>query len=325
MTAEATDNRHQILALTGGGYRGVFTAAFLARCEAEWSFDWRARFQLFAGASVGALLAAGLASGQTAASLLAAMTTNGSSIFPERWFHSVRRLVGRAPYETEPLREAARQVLGALKDARLSELPGRLVVTAVNYSTGTTEVFHSAGVDPDTASDVRLIDAILASAAAPTYFPMVKIGPHEFADGGLVANAPDLVGLISAIKLQRTPLARCYMLSVGTASWKGGVALRETPDNPGIIAALRGRRLVQTTMAAQESLALRQVKVLMGDRHLRVDREPDQMRIAEIKAMDNARPEAHKALVYLADEEWKARKAAEQAALDTSLRDFFAR
>jgi predicted patatin/cPLA2 family phospholipase len=34
VTAAAADNRHQILALTGGGYRGVFTAAFLARCEA---------------------------------------------------------------------------------------------------------------------------------------------------------------------------------------------------------------------------------------------------------------------------------------------------
>jgi hypothetical protein len=105
------------------------------------------------------------------------------------------------------------------------------------------------------------------------------------------------------------------MLSVGTASWKDGVALRDRPDNPGIIAALLGHRLVQTTMAAQESLALQQAKVLMGDRHLRVDREPDQMRIAEIKAMDNARTEAHKALAYLADEEWKAWKAKEASSI----------
>lgn len=319
------DNRHQILALTGGGYRGVFTASFLACCEGEWKFDWRDRFKLFAGTSVGALLATGLAAGRTAEDLVAAMRTHGGGIFAPRILGGPRRLFGSAPYRTAALRAAAEAVLGAQKDVLLSDFPGNLIVTAVNYSKGTTELLPSKGLAGHAAPRVKLVDAILASAAAPTYFPMVKLGAYEYADGGLVANAPDLVALIEAMDRQRAELDRSYMLSIGTANWSDGTALRERPDRPGVIRSLWGRRLVQTTMSAQEDLALQQIRVLMRDRHLRVDREPDAERVREIRSLDNARPEAHAALVHVANEAWRDWQDRQRLRGDHRLRDFFAR
>lgn len=321
----ASEPRHQLLALSGGGHRGVFTAAFLARCEAEWSVAWPSRFQLFAGTSVGALLAAGLAAGRSAAELVDAMRRHGPLIFPARRFASLRRFVGPAPYETEPLRAAVEEVLGAQKDVNLNAFAGPLVVTAVNYSTGRTEVLTSAGLAGSAASDMKLVEAVLASAAAPTYLPLVRIGRYDYADGGLVANAPDLVAYVEAVGRQRPDPERTYMLSVGTAGWSDGAALHQATGRPGVVGSLFGRRLVQTTMAAQEDLALRQIRVLMRDRHLRVDREPDRRRTAEIREMDNASLLAFEALTQTADEAWRTWQDAQRLQADHRLRDFFAR
>ncbi len=234
-------------------------------------------------------------------------------------------MLGSAPYATEPLRAVIEEVLGDARDVLLSDFTGRLVVTAVNYSKGTVEILPSAGVAGRDAPRIKLVDAVLASAAAPTFFSMVKIGAFEYADGGLVANAPDLVALIEAVKRQAVDIQRCFMLSVGTANWSGGVALREKPDRPGVIRSLWGRRLVQTTMAAQEDLVLRQTAVLLGDRHVRIDREPDAARASKICALDNASREAFDALNLVADEAWRAWSDQQRLHNDHRLRDFFAR
>src|SRR5262249_9099312 len=56
--------------------------------------------------------------------------------------------------------------------------------------------------------DVRLVDACLATSAAPIFFPVASIreGSHSdlcgnFVDGGLWANNPSLVGLLEGLDL----------------------------------------------------------------------------------------------------------------------------
>lgn len=242
-----------------------------------------------------------------------------------RRLHFARRLVGRAPFKTDSLRKAAEDVLGEKKDMTLAELKQPLVVTAVDYTDAITVVYTSGGLGSAPNQDVKLIDVILASAAAPTYFPMVKIGPHEHADGGLVANAPDLVALVKAIEKQHIDLKHAYMLSMGTASWKEGGLLRKQGDNPGILGALGKRHLVQTIMAAQESLATQQAQVLLKDRHLRIDREPDANQVKTIVDLDNASPAAYKTLSYIAEREWSNWQNREHIQGDLRLRDFFSR
>lgn len=322
---ENPDNRHQILALSGGGFRGLFQIAFLEHFEARYGPDrpglWRDRFELIAGTSVGALLAAGLASGKTAAMLRNSMRTHGELIFARRFGHNLQRLVRRAPYATESLRKAVNQILG--DDAArlpLNQLRAPLLITAVDYTSGKAKLFRSAGLAGKDASDTPLIEAVLASAAAPTYFPMVAIRKREHADGGLVANAPDLAALVEAMTLQKARLDKCYMLSIGTAGWHDQEALRDTPRSPGILSWLAMRGLVQTIMAAQESLATAQAKRLLGEqRYLRIDRTPDRAQAKRIKSLDNASDEAADALEQLAEDAWTHHGG------DPQLRDFLSR
>ena len=71
--------------------------------------------------------------------------------------------------------------------------------------------------------DTKVIDAIMASAAAPVYFPAHDVpgtpGGNPFVDGGVFANNPStaaLAALIGSRVAEDIPLPRVYLLSVGT-------------------------------------------------------------------------------------------------------------
>ena len=69
-----------ILSFDGGGFRGIFAAHILKRMEEEWQIDWQKQFGILAGASTGAILAAGLACNLTAAQLTKFYETHGRAI-----------------------------------------------------------------------------------------------------------------------------------------------------------------------------------------------------------------------------------------------------
>ncbi|WP_317617461.1 patatin-like phospholipase family protein [Ralstonia pseudosolanacearum] len=56
----AEKSRFQILALSGGGYRGLFTARILAEIERQIDAPIGSRFDLVTGTSIGGILALGI-------------------------------------------------------------------------------------------------------------------------------------------------------------------------------------------------------------------------------------------------------------------------
>tara|TARA_R110000787_G_scaffold69321_2_gene154389 strand:+ start:385 stop:1350 length:966 start_codon:yes stop_codon:yes gene_type:complete len=315
---QATNDRYQILALSGGGYRGLFTAAFLSNCEMTFKSTCADKFDLIAGTSIGALLAAGVAVGLPALTLKNAMMKHGPVIFKPKRFGFLKRLAIGAPYDTRILYSAIKDTLGAeVANTPLSRIDAPLMISAVNYTHGTTEIFRSRGLVGAKASDITLAEAVLASAAAPTFFPLVKAGTDQFADGGLVANAPDMAAILETIAAQRAPLETLYTLSVGTAGRRHGAALHKAPLNPSIVSWFFYRGLIQTTMAAQEDLALRQAAALLGTHHLRVDEEPTEAQVPAISSLDRADQRATDTLLSLADAAFSRTKT------DRKLRSFF--
>ncbi len=71
------DKPFYILAIDGGGFRGIFAAHILARMEEEWGIDWHKQFDMFAGTSTGSILAAGLVCGLPASELVGFYKTHG--------------------------------------------------------------------------------------------------------------------------------------------------------------------------------------------------------------------------------------------------------
>ncbi len=315
---QVPSRRRQVLALSGGGYRGLFSASVLAHCETHYRAACADRFDLIAGTSISALLAAGLACGKSAGDLADLFHKHGKTIFPKSRVRDASRAAFRAPYAREPVEAAIVEALGRERaDTPLREIRPRLLITAVNYTTGEPAIFRSGGLDPKASPDVTLMQAITASAAAPSFFPVRKIGSDDYIDGGLIANAPDMIAYGEARRRMATRPENLYMLSVGTAARRDGAALADDEMRPSGLSWVKNKRLVQTIMASQERLALEQVTQLLDARHLRLDIEPAKEQVASIADLDQADERATATLMSLAGQCW------EKSLSDRKLRDFF--
>lgn len=262
-------DRH-LLALTGGGYRGLFTAEVLAAFEEEGGAPLSTRFDMIAGTSIGGILAIGLACGVNAADLAALIREHGPAIFRPRPLSFAG--FSSSHYGSEGLRRAIEVVLGRQRAKQpFAKIPVPLVVCAVHEGSGTPQLFRTDLAAAGKGDDVPVLDVALATSAAPTYFPPHRIGDRVYVDGGLIANAPDLVLLTEASGRLGCTLDQCHLLSIGTA---GAARAGSAKGAPGKIGWIAKHAIIDLIMTAQEALAIEQVRSLRPGTFLRVDASP---------------------------------------------------
>jgi len=276
-----------ILCLSGGGYRGLFTAIVLehieARLQAIGVASLRDHFDLVAGTSIGGLLACGIACGVPAAKLQAALREHGPKVFPAKRFQFLRKLFGPL-YSTPPLVNAVKASLGGAEAQTLDKVQTPLLVPAVSWISGAVTLFASRGLVGAAAKPITLLDVCLSTSAAPTYFPPNTIPNVDvLVDGGLAANAPDLAALAAATELWRLPLQSYQVVSIGTAGSAAGGMAASVPRSG--IRWAQGAQIVQLVLAAQERHTVASCKTLLGDRFFRIDQPPTQHHLA-LQALD---------------------------------------
>lgn len=81
---------YRIVSFDGGGIRGLLTTTVLERLDAAVP-GWLDRAQLLAGNSTGGIIALGLASGLSAASLSRLYYDKGPVIFDDSWVDNLPR------------------------------------------------------------------------------------------------------------------------------------------------------------------------------------------------------------------------------------------
>lgn len=214
--ADGTPKR--ILALDGGGVRGILTIGYLERIEEllrarhGGSEDFRLShyFDLIAGTSTGAIIAACLAKGMQVGEVRKLYESLADSVFKPLFF---RRGILRVRYSAKGLRDLLKEVFQNNTMGSLSLQTGLLVV-AKRLDTGSTwpmsnnpgNRFFTAGPNDTFFSneDYPLRSVIRASTAAPSFFTpeFIEISregerPHgEFVDGGVSPhNNPALLAL----------------------------------------------------------------------------------------------------------------------------------
>ncbi|HSJ77072.1 MAG TPA: patatin-like phospholipase family protein [Gemmatimonadales bacterium] len=168
--------RPAAVVLSGGGAK---TAAHLGACRAlkEAGFEptW------YVATSMGAVVAAGLASGMGNDELLERMAEVGPrGIVRNRWT-PVAGLFLRSLLKPAPLRAAIEAIVPA---RRFADLTVPLTVTAVDLDTGELVLFGAG------AGNAPLIDVLCATCALPLYYPPVIMNGRRFGDGGLRAVVP---------------------------------------------------------------------------------------------------------------------------------------
>jgi hypothetical protein len=291
-----------VLALTGGGIMARFTTRVLEDLQAERNAatgtqsphaPLRESFDLMAGTSAGALCVAGLVIGRNPAELSQLFDDHGARIFPSGGAWRFLRWLVTAKYDPGPLRNAVDDALDG-QNPRLGDLDYKVAFPAVDESAGQPIVFTNA--DPDHHA-VPLRDAVLASAAAPTYFPAHRIAAfgRRYVDGGLFANAPDLAALTIARGLwPHLGIEDTHLLSIGTTNPSSGSPYGDGhPGAKGMIswAARPPARILKLAMRGQVDHAMALLPKLALASFIRIDAPLDSPQGQRLE-LDNASAEA---------------------------------
>jgi hypothetical protein len=124
-------------------------------------------------------------------------------------------------------------------------------------------------------------------------------------DGGLVANAPELIAASKWHLRTGYPLNEIKILSIGTAS--PPINRLPTNTNPKGQARWLKNGLFDLTMAAQEKLIVEQCEAIFQKNYIRIDIEPKDEQ-ADALALDKADANATKTLKMLAQNCWEKHK-----------------
>ena len=198
------NEKHRLLALDGGGIRGILTLEILVRMEemlAEASgegekFRLCHFFDYIGGTSTGAIIAAGLARGKRAKKLLKFYENTGPAMFDKQFI--LKRW--HAMYKSEPLKEELQDFFGADTTLKPDDLQCLLLTVTRNRTTDSPWPISSnpqAKYNDTSRRDcnlkIPLWQIVRASTAAPVFFPpeVIQWDPKDedktfvFVDGGM--------------------------------------------------------------------------------------------------------------------------------------------
>lgn len=223
----------RVLALDGGGIRGIYQARLLELIE-EKILDGTpvvGHFDLLAGTSVGAIIAVGLSWGLGAEEMKELLEQFGTKVFcwvPKwlgLWNAAIRRkesqgvalmkrLAGFAGYSSARLRKILEKAFAG--NPPFSTCNTRTLVFAVALNDLTIQVFDS---DDDQYRSLGIVDVLLASTAAPTYFMphLIEKLSTTFIDGGLACNNPALKAILES-RVQCPDSKEMRILSIGNSN-----------------------------------------------------------------------------------------------------------
>lgn len=240
----------RILALSGGGVRGVFQAVYLAKLRHRLGSSLQNHFDLIAGTSTGALIGLAVALDIDPERIVDFYKNDAPKIFDSRLFAQLR---SGPRYDPKHLRSALARLFG---NKRLADCRPPVLVTAASLDRFSYRIFSTLGGPSESDGELLAADVALASAAAPTYFPPVNpVGQERsYVDGGLWANSPALVAVLTVHQQRQIPFESIRVLSVGNGDFPRGVVADEFKSyRP--LSFRTVTALFEIMFAAQESFA----------------------------------------------------------------------
>jgi uncharacterized protein len=201
----------KILAIDGGGIRGIIPALLLAEIERRTGHHTAHLFDLIAGSSTGGLLTMGLnvpdVQGQprfTAEEMTLMYEREGARIFSRSMWHSVRMInnISGSKYPSGGIDNVLDRYFG---ETMLSEAVGNVLITSYEIKRRQPWFFRSNKARTATMCNFRMRDVVRSTTAAPTYFEPAKVFhpdlPDDYfalIDGSLNSTNPALCAYVEA-------------------------------------------------------------------------------------------------------------------------------
>ncbi|MEI6822160.1 MAG: CBASS cGAMP-activated phospholipase [Bacteroidota bacterium] len=193
----------KILSIDGGGIKGLYSALIIQQLEEQYGpiSDY---FDMICGTSTGGLIAMGLSIKKPSSEIVKFYNEEGPKIFTKNRFYSrlyrtLKQTLFFGKYNNAKLKRAFIQMF---EDLTLGHAHTLLCIPSFNLTKGMPRMFkypHKEGkfhMD----RDIKMVDVGLATSAAPTFFPIAKIGDAHYIDGGVWCNNPSFVGLLEALE-----------------------------------------------------------------------------------------------------------------------------
>jgi NTE family protein len=187
MTRSLQGNRRIALVLGGGGMKGFAHIGVMRALEERGIVP-----TLYAGTSIGALLAAARLNGLPVEELRQrAESLRRRDLFRINHFGMLmERMRSPSLYLEDPLRDLIRAVVPR---GTFDDLPKPLLVNTVDLERGAPVIWGTPGM-----TDVDVQDAVYASCALPGFFPPGRVGDRLCVDGGVIDNLPAGIASIDA-------------------------------------------------------------------------------------------------------------------------------
>jgi patatin-like phospholipase/acyl hydrolase len=241
-----------ILAIDGGGIRGIVPIRILQKIEELSGKKVHELFDMMAGTSTGGLIVSCLTLKETPGStrpkytledLANIYTTDGSTIFPiasglSKWIRSLDTLF-RPEFSPNGLEKVLRKYV---QQQRIKDAYRPIIVPTYDLHSNQPVFFKSAEANYNEEANALIHDICRATSAAPTFLPAYsfkyKGQPLTGIDGGVYVNNPTMAALA---EIRRYGHAGYYkksdgspvsmkdvsVLSLGTGSYTGEITQQQ--------------------------------------------------------------------------------------------------
>lgn len=201
----------KILSFDGGGVKGALSIEILIRLVNTFP-NLLNEVDLFTGTSTGAIIAAFLAKGIPLKELNNLYTTKiAKDIFSPSKLNLIR-----PKFNNNSLKELINNYFQ--EDFKISDFEKYIFIPAFylgDKEKNSWEPVFFNNLSINSTNNFIARDAILASVAAPTYFPSHK----NYIDGGVIANSPTAISILSTLSsLPKYKIEDIVLLSIGTGN-----------------------------------------------------------------------------------------------------------
>jgi patatin-like phospholipase/acyl hydrolase len=307
------DKNFKILSIDGGGIKGLYSAIVLNIIEKEYG-SIHEHFDLITGTSTGGLIGLGLAKGLTANEIVEFYKKEGNTIFPSsnaisRKLRSFKQVFLGSKYGNDGLRKSIEPIF---EDNKLDDSKCCLCIPAVNLSSFQGTVLKTSHA-PDLTRDrnVSMVEAALATTAAPTYLPIVSISDisEQIVDGGLWANNPSMIGVFEALRYFVGPEKEynsISVMSVGNITFHDGWSNKKSKNASLLSWNLKMLELTLTTQskAVEKMMSIAgQRKLLHINNYIRIENSLPNISHRKLITFDRADKYAINAIADLAQQD----------------------
>jgi predicted acylesterase/phospholipase RssA len=231
----------RILAIDGGGIRGILPAMVLSDLERRTNRPIIDLFDLIVGTSTGGLVALALACPtadgkprHTARDIVRLYEVEGKRVFSRSVWHKIRSVgaLAEGKYPSAGIEGVLQDYFG---ECRLKDALADVVVPAYEIERRMPFFFKTANARAKSYYDYPMKNVIRAATAAPTYFEPMQVqidGPNDYyalVDGALFAYNPGMCAYVEA--LNRYPERdSVIMVSLGTGKLTRRLPYDEVKD-----------------------------------------------------------------------------------------------